>query len=149
MLMRAMALLSVTLLVNSAATAQSGASRGHNELLPIERAPWLQEGPQDQHQLAQLWGDRGSGQAGVLLRTPGGFKSGIHAHTADYRALVIAGTWIHTVPEAGESNGVELRPGSYWTQRRDQMHADECKPGAECIVFVFTEAKYETYQPKE
>jgi hypothetical protein len=144
-----MALLSASLLASSAAIAQPEATAEHNKFLPIERTPWFQEASKDQHRLANLWGDRGNGQAGVLLRTPGGFKSGIHAHTADYRALVIAGTWIHTVPETGEGNKVELRPGSYWTQRRDQMHTDECKAGAECIVFVFTEARYETYEPKQ
>lgn len=67
----------------------------------------------------------------------------------DYRAVVISGTWIHVVTETGEGAGKELAPGSYWTQRGDQKHSDECVSAEACVFFRFTEARFQTYTPTD
>ena len=61
-------------------------------------------------------GESREGEAGTLLRTPGGFDSGLHSHTADYWAVVVQGTWKHWVPSTGEGVGLKLEPGAHWTQ---------------------------------
>lgn len=110
---------------------------------------WTRPDPTAPYSLAKLWGDFNSGQAGVLLRLPGGFKGPVHAHTADYRAVIISGTWIHVVTETGEGKGVRLGPGSYYTQRANQMHQDECVSSEPCVFLRFTESDYKTYTPQD
>src|SRR5690348_5783015 len=83
-------------------------------------------------QIATLWGDRTKGESGILLKMPGGFDSGMHAHTADYHAVLLSGTWTHT--EEGSKEAKELAPGSYVMQAGKIMHNDSCKAGADCII---------------
>jgi hypothetical protein len=85
-------------------------------------------------------GDRNAGAHGLLIKLPGGFVSPIHADTAAYYAVVISGTLIH-VDEEGAGADKELRAGSYVMQPGRKMHIDKCKPGAECILFEFQDAK--------
>jgi quercetin dioxygenase-like cupin family protein len=119
-----------------------------NEYVPAERIPFEFEAPGQPQQLGPLWGRRAEGPAGTLLKVPAGFRAPIHAHTADYRAVVIQGVWTHWVPETGEGRGLELRPGAYWTQRADQMHGDACVSETECVILLINEDPYETYLPE-
>src|SRR4051812_18864563 len=73
-------------------------------------------------QLTTLWGDRTKGESGILLKIPAGYDSGMHAHTADYHAVLIQGTWMHT--EEGAKETKELQPGSYVMQAGKVMHSD-------------------------
>lgn len=123
-------------------------ARPPNVVIAAPDLPWTPEDPVGHHRLATLWGDFNRGQAGVLLKLPGGFKSSVHAHTADYRAIVISGTWVHVVPESGEGEGIKLTLGSYWTQPRDQMHEDECVSPEGSVFFRFSEGKFQTYTPE-
>jgi len=92
-------------------------------------------------QMAKLWGDRDKGpEYGMLLKFPGGMDSGMHAHTGDYHAVSLQGTWVHTV-EGETVPGKELPPGSYVFQPGKQMHDDLCKGKVDCIVFVHQHAK--------
>lgn len=92
-------------------------------------------------QIAKLWGDRDKGpEYGMLLKFPAGLDSGMHAHTGDYHAVLIQGTWVHTV-EGDAASAKELTPGSYVFQPGKQMHDDLCKGKGECIVFVHQHAK--------
>jgi hypothetical protein len=118
-----------------------------NEYVPTEKTPWYRESPRFPVQLAPLWGDRAKGEAGTLLTTPPGFKSGVHSHTADYRAVVVRGTWKHWVPSTGEGNGVALQPGAYWTQVHTQLHADACVSKTPCVIFLFNKEPYVTDFP--
>jgi quercetin dioxygenase-like cupin family protein len=93
-------------------------------------------------QIAKLWGDRDKGpEYGMLLKFPAGTDSGMHAHTGDYHAVSLQGTWTHTV-EGEPASAKELPPGSYVFQPGKQMHQDVCKAGkTDCIVFVHQHAK--------
>lgn len=102
---------------------------------------WTRPDPSAPYSLAKLWGDFHKGQAGVLQRLPGGFKGPAHAHTSDYRAVVISGTWVHVVTKTGKGKGVKLGPGSYYTQRANELHADECVSAEPCVFFRFTESE--------
>jgi hypothetical protein len=89
--------------------------------------------------VAKLWGDRAKGESGILLKMPGGFESGMHAHTGDYHAVLVSGTWIHT--EEGSTETKELPPGSYVMQAGKKMHNDACKAGADCVIFIHQKVK--------
>lgn len=119
-----------------------------NVYVPAEKIPFVFEAPDQPQQLGPLWGIRAEGPAGTLLKVPTGFKAPIHAHTANYRGVVIEGHWEHWVPETGEGMGIQLAPGSYWTQKADQMHADACVSEVECVILLINEDSYETYLPE-
>ena len=92
-------------------------------------------------QIAKLWGDRDKGpEYAMLLKLPAGSDSGMHAHTADYHAVLVQGTWVHTV-EGDAASVKDLAPGSYVFQPGKQMHSDVCKGKQDCIIFVHQHAK--------
>jgi hypothetical protein len=116
--------------------------------LPAGKIPYVAEAPDQPQRLGALWGERAEGPAGTLLKVPGYWRAPIHAHTADYRAVVIQGLWAHWQMDGGEATKVELPPGSYWTQEADEMHGDACLSDTECVILLINEAPYETYLPK-
>ena len=87
--------------------------------------------------IAKLWGNRDQGAYGALFKLPPGFQVGSHAHTSDYNAINLTGTWVHTMN--GETK--ELPVGSYVMQPGGQFHADACKGPEECILFIQQDAK--------
>lgn len=119
-----------------------------NRYIPANKLPWSKEAPQLPVELAPLWGDRAQGEAGTMLRTPPGWDSGPHSHTADYWAVVVQGTWKHWVPSTGEGVGLQLEPGAHWTQIHTQLHQDACVSKVPCVVFLFNKDPYVTQFPK-
>jgi hypothetical protein len=119
-----------------------------NHYLPANKIPWSAEAGAPV-QLGALWGDRARGEAGTLLRTPPGFRSGAHSHTADYWAVVVQGAWEHWVPATGEGKGIRLESGSHWTQVKTQLHEDACVSDISCIIFLFNKTPYVTQYPSE
>ena len=92
-------------------------------------------------QVAKLWGDRAKpGDYGILLKMPPGFSSGLHSHGADSEAVLVQGTWIHTI-EGDVAPAKELAPGSYVFQPGRQEHNDVCRGKIDCIVFVHQHAR--------
>jgi hypothetical protein len=136
------------LLLGTCATTALAQPTMDNRYVPAHKLPWYREAPGIPAELAPLWGNRALGEAGTLLRTPGGFKSGLHSHTADYWAVVVQGTWRHWVPSTGEGNGITLSPGAFWTQKRTQLHEDACVSEEPCVIFLFNKAPYVTEFPK-
>ncbi|MBZ9959472.1 DUF4437 domain-containing protein [Mesorhizobium sp. BR1-1-14] len=116
--------------------------------LPASKIPYVSEAPDQPQRLGPLWGERAKGPAGTLLKVPGNWHAPVHAHTADYRAVVIQGLWAHWQMDGGEASKVELPPGSYWTQKANEMHADACLSEAECVILLINTEPYETYLPK-
>ena len=92
-------------------------------------------------QVAKLWGDRlKGGEYGMLLKLPSGFEAGMHSHSADYEAVLVQGTWIHS-NEGDPDPAKEMTPGSYVFQPGRQIHNDVCKSKIDCIIFVHQHAK--------
>jgi hypothetical protein len=110
-------------------------------LLPMADMKFEPYAPGNPLSVAMLWGDRTKpGEYGMLLKMPGGFEAGFHSHTADYHAVLVQGGWVHT-PEGDTSPPKVLTPGSYVFQPGKQNHNDQCKAGADCIVFIHQHAK--------
>jgi hypothetical protein len=97
-------------------------------------------------QIVRLWGDRTKGEYGMLLKLPAGTNSGMHAHSGDYHALTVQGTWVHT--NEGDNTTKDLPPGSYVMQPGKQFHNDVCKGTGDCILFVHQHAKGDFIPPK-
>lgn len=123
----------------------SGERRG--AIVPASKLQWREQTPGLPIRISMLWGDRESGPFGELVKLPGGFDSGWHAHTGAYRGILIAGTWIH-IEEDGTGADQELNPGSYVFQPGKRMHIDRCKPGAECILFMYMTEPPDILWPK-
>lgn len=124
-----------------------GAAGKTSTQVPATSLTWEPLAPGVPLQAAKLWGDRTKGAYGMLLKLPAGFEAGEHGHTADYKAVLISGTWIHT--DAGQpiAAGKELSPGSYVMQPGKAMHNDACKAGTDCVLFVMQDGKNDFLAP--
>jgi hypothetical protein len=116
-------------------------------IIPASQLQWSVQTPGLPIRISTLWGDRDAGPFGELVKLPGGFDSGLHAHTGDYRGVLVAGTWIH-IEENGAGADQQLTPGSYVLQPGRGMHVDQCKPGAECILFIYQTERPDILWPK-
>lgn len=119
-----------------------------DRLVPAEAIPYALEAPDQPQQLGKLWGERATGPAGTLLKVPGHWVAPVHAHTADYRAVVIEGVWKHWRAGSAMADAAELRPGSYWTQIADEPHEDACVSASGCVILLVNDDPYRTYLPK-
>jgi hypothetical protein len=115
-----------------------------DRMIPIERVPWAVETPGQPQRLGSLWGVRSTGPAGTFLKVPGGWEAPIHTHTADYRAVVIQGVWKHWPEASSKAAATSLRPGSYWTQKARQWHADACISSTPCTILLINSQPYRT-----
>lgn len=112
-------------------------SLGKGTMTPTEEIVFEPFAPGMPLQIAKLWGDRTQGAYGMLLKIPPGFEAGFHAHTADYYALNMQGTWVHTMDGVSKV----LPVGSYVMQPGGQFHNDVCKGPDDCILFIHQGAK--------
>jgi anti-sigma factor ChrR (cupin superfamily) len=133
--------LGVLALVTVAALSYAaGAAKGKAAVnMPIGEMTWSPLMPGAPLNIAKLWGDRDKGEYAMLLKLPAGFEAGMHAHTLDYHAVLVQGTWVHT--NEGDANPKEMAPGSYVMQPGKQMHNDQCKGTQDCIIFVHQHGK--------
>jgi quercetin dioxygenase-like cupin family protein len=82
-----------------------------------------------------LNGDPKSGPVTALIRFSGTVP--MHTHSFAYEGVVIEGTVKHWALGQDEAAAPLLRPGSYWFQDREPVHADGCV-SAQCLVVVRT-----------
>ncbi len=117
---------------------------GKGGMTPADAMTWEKFGDSPL-KVAKLWGDRDQGAYGWFFKLPPGFKAGVHAHTADYHGVALAGTWVHTMD--GETK--ELPPGSYVMQPGGGFHDDSCTGPEECVLFITQNAKGDFIPPKK
>ncbi|HEY2467336.1 MAG TPA: cupin domain-containing protein [Terracidiphilus sp.] len=103
--------------------------------VPAADLKWEALVPGSPVKMSVLWGDYKKGPVGMLLKQPGGYESGMHTHASDYYAVLVQGTWIHTI-EGDSSAPKELTAGSYVMQPAQQFHNDKCKGPENCIVYI-------------
>ena len=105
--------------------ADENTSRAYDEIAFIEGAPGVHFG--------LLWGDWNTGPFSMIVRIEGGAKAPDHYHDANYDAVAIQGSWVHTY-----TDGVEhvVTPGSYARQPALEVHGDRCRGPEDCIVLV-------------
>ena len=119
----------------------AGAAKKEAVMIPAPDIKWEPYAAGVPLQVTKLWGDRTKGgDYGMLLKLPAGFEAGMHAHTLDYYAVNVQGTWVHTV-EGDTNPPKELPVGSYVFQPGKQMHNDVCKSKVDCILFIHQHGK--------
>jgi len=92
--------------------------------------------------MAFLWGSPLNGQKnGSFVRLPAGFRGELRGNGAQLRAVVIQGEVAHSL--AGDGDATRLPPGSYLGSAGGTTHRLSCAAGADCILYVNTEGKYE------
>jgi quercetin dioxygenase-like cupin family protein len=139
-------LLSVLVLVATAAIAfAAGAAAAKKAtMMSASEIKWEEMAPGSPFKIAPLWGDRKKGEYGMLLKIPAGGEAGMHAHTADYHAVAVSGTWAHQ-EEGGEWK--ELPVGSYVMQPGKAFHNDTCRGTTDCTILI-TQKKKGDFIPK-
>ena len=113
--------------------------------VPVEDLKWFATGIGPM-QAAVAYGDMAKGPYGVFLKFPGGFTSPAHHHSAEYRAVVIAGTIVNS--EEGEAD-ITMQPGSYWYQRGKTSHVTKCVSTEGCTVFLTQPGKFDFLPEKD
>lgn len=105
--------------------ADENISRAYDEIEFTEGAPGVHFG--------LLWGDWATGPFSMIVRIEGGAKAPDHYHDANYNAVAIQGSWVHT-----SSDGVEHvnTLGSYARQPALEVHGDRCRGPEDCIILV-------------
>ncbi len=141
----------IALLVGAAMLAGAGLGyaaghKNHGTIISGEDIAWAPIREGSPVSVFVLWGDPSSGAHGRLLKLPAGFTAPIHAHTGDYHGINLAGTWLHSFEETGESR--ELPPNSYVFQPGGEMHGDACLGTEDCIIFL-TQDVAGDFIPKE
>jgi len=107
-------------------------------MIPAGEMDWKELSPGSPVKMATLWGDRATGEYAMLLILPAGFVAPIHAHTGDYYAMNVKGTWRHSF-DGGEAK--DLPPGSYVFQPGMGWHGDACAGPEDCILFIHQHVK--------
>ena len=111
--------------------------------IPVEDLKWFATGI-GPIQAAIAYGDMTKGPYGIFLKFPGGFKTPLHQHSSEYRAVVVAGTIVNS--EVGEAD-ITMQPGSYWYQRGNISHVTQCVSSDGCTVFLMQPGKFD-FLPK-
>jgi mannose-6-phosphate isomerase-like protein (cupin superfamily) len=107
-----------------------------NITVPAADLKWEDVAPGSPAKKCVLWGDHKKGPFGMLLKHPGGGVDEImHTHASDYHAVLVQGTWIHTV-QGDNSPPKELKPGSYVFQPAGQYHNEKFIGPEDCIVYI-------------
>lgn len=106
----------------------------------LQYTPLSPEGPGPE--MAVVWGNPQEGASAFFLRLPPGAKAGVHNHTADYHALVVAGPHKHWLA-GGAKKAKPLDAGSFWFQPGGQAHDDECASKEPCVLFVISGGKFD------
>ena len=102
----------------------------------LDDVQWQEIRPGSPVSLSVLWGDPTANDHGRLIRLPAGFVVPIHAHTGDYHAVNLTGTWRHSFEEGQEREERELPTGSYVFQPGTAMHGDSCVGPEDCVLFL-------------
>jgi beta-alanine degradation protein BauB len=114
---------------------------------PVQNLQWRPQAPNLPIMISELWGNRDrDGGFGELVQVPPDFNSGRHAHSGDFHAVLIKGTWIHEAPN-GEGSSQRLMPGSYIRQAGGEMHIDRCVSAEPCVLFLFQYARADVIWP--
>jgi len=86
-------------------------------------------------QVSSVQGDMWKGaNSSFFLKLPAGARSGLHAHTNDYYAVVISGQAGHGNNEKEAST--PLAVGSTWFQPGKGMHFDSCLGDKDCVILL-------------
>ena len=99
---------------------------------PASELKWVDNPAMKGASQAVLWGDPTKGAYGTMKKVPGGTLMGLHTHSHDTKAIVVAGT-IEFAFE-GEAKK-DMGAGSFVSIPGGAPHDVTCKAGADCVYF--------------
>lgn len=82
---------------------------------------------------AALGSDQTGGSHATLWKTPAGFNSGIHTHSATYHAVVLEGEIENDFK--GQKKPIRLKKGGYFAVIAGTPHVTKCVSKTECVFF--------------
>ncbi|MEJ7603690.1 MAG: hypothetical protein WKG01_37730 [Kofleriaceae bacterium] len=88
----------------------------------------------DGPKLGIVSGDPKTGPVAFLIEIPPGGTAGLHTHTSEYHAIVVAGAPVHWLPHEPDE-GQPVTPGTYWFQPGGYVHGDRCTGSTPCVTF--------------
>lgn len=105
-------------------------------MTPAAKLVWTPLDPKQPKglQTSVVHGDMAKGPTSFFLKLPAGAKSGAHAHTNDYYAVLISGGHGHGASEKEASS--PLAVGSMWFQPGKEMHFDTCNGKKDCVILL-------------
>ena len=137
-MIKKLALLGVCLAVVIAARGYAANNEKPGAMVPSSEMVWKEIAPGSPVTVTVLWGDRAAGEYGALIKLPAGYTAPIHAHTGDYYAVNLTGTWRHSFDGGSQK---DLPPGSYVFQPGMGWHGDACIGTQDCTLLIFQHVK--------
>ena len=117
---------------------------------PVTRTPdqmkWVPNPTAPGVMTAVAWGNPDNGPHGAFHKFTAGFASPLHTHTANTVIVVISGTMSMTGEDGKE---MKFPAGSFYTQPNTYKHVTKCLKGAECLVFLTADAKWDLLPVEE
>jgi len=108
---------------------------------PAENIKWEQlKGGPPGVMIANLWGNYEKGAFGAFIKFPAGFKTPLHTHSSDGKAVVVSGTLIET-PEGGTEK--RCGSGSYLSIPSVVKHVSAAGTDAPCIFLWEQPGKFD------
>lgn len=118
----------------------SGQTDSHvmeNMLTKYGDLQWVPMAEGSSAEISILWGDPATGPVGLLLRIPPGFEAPMHHHSSTYHAVVVQGTHQHWIDGEDRDAAALLESGSYFSQVKDQVHADANAGDVPVVALVY------------
>ena len=105
-------------------------------MTPAAKLVWTPLDPKQPKglQTSLVSGDMMKGPTSFFLKLPAGAKSGAHAHTNDYYAVLISGSHGHGANE--KEAATPMTVGSTWFQPGKEMHFDTCNGKKDCVILL-------------
>lgn len=101
---------------------------------------WVAEPTAPGVMTAVVWGDPAKGPHGVFHKFTPGFTAPLHTHSANTKIVVLAGTMVMAGADGKE---MKFPAGSYYEQPNTYQHVTRCEMGAECLLFLTADAKWD------
>ena len=125
--------------VSGVSYAAGKAAAKSSTTIPVESIEWSEYAPGVPLKVGKAWGDRAKGEYAMFLKMPAGMEAGMHAHSGDYWATNVAGTWQHWTEK--ETTPKDLKVGSFVHQVGKEMHNDKCVGPEDCVLFIVQKQK--------
>ena len=118
----------------------NAANAGKPVTMTPDQLKWVPNPAATGVMMATAWGDPSKGPFGAFNKFVAGFTAPLHTHSASTRIVVISGTMSMTGDDGKE---IKFPVGSFYTQPNTFPHVTKCLAGAECIIYIETDGKWD------
>jgi len=118
----------------------NAANAGKPVTMTPDQLKWVPNPAATGVMMATAWGDPSKGPFGAFNKFVAGFTAPLHTHSASTRIVVISGTMSMTGEDGKE---IKFPAGSFYTQPNTFPHVTKCLAGAECIIYIETDGKWD------